>query len=128
MTDREFKRLSRAQLIDIIYQLQVKQEELTEENLKLKEELADKRIRLRQAGNIAEAALSIHNVMESAQAAAAQYLEEIRQMKAETAELCRTTLEKAKAEAAAIINQAQKNHTTYDPEIEAILKEYKQNQ
>ena len=128
MTDREFKRLSRAQLIDIIYQLQVKQEELTEENLKLKEELADKRIRLRQAGNIAEAALSIHNVMETAQAAAAQYLEEIRLMKAETAETCRATLEKAKAEAAAIINHAQKNHTTYDSAIEAILKEYKQNQ
>ena len=32
MTDKEFKRLSRSQLIDIIYLLQLKQEELTAEN------------------------------------------------------------------------------------------------
>ena len=32
MTNKEFKRLSRAQLIDIIYEFQLKQEELTAEN------------------------------------------------------------------------------------------------
>ena len=31
MTDKEFKRLSRPQLIEIIYQLQLKLEELTQE-------------------------------------------------------------------------------------------------
>ena len=127
MTDKEFKRLSRSQLIDIIYQLQLKQEELTEENQKLKEELADKRIRLHQAGNIAEASLAIHNVMQAAQDAASQYLEEIRAIKAETTETCRVTLEKAKREAAAIVAQAKKQHTTYDSAVEAILKEYQQN-
>ena len=126
MTDKEFKRLSRSQLIDIIYQLQVNLEELTQENQKLKEELADKRIRLRQAGNIAEASLAIHNVMQAAQDAASQYLEEIRAIKAETEESCRVTLEKAKQEAAAIVNQAKKHHTTYDSAVEAILKEYQQ--
>ena len=35
MTDKEFKRLSRSQLIEIIYQLQIKQEELTADNEKL---------------------------------------------------------------------------------------------
>ena len=44
MTDREFKRLSRSQLIDIIYQLQLKQEEMNAENQRLSGELADKRI------------------------------------------------------------------------------------
>lgn len=127
MTDKEFKRLSRSQLIDIIYQLQVNLEELTQENQKLKAELADKRIRLRQAGNIAEASLAIHNVMQAAQDAASQYLEEIRSIKAETEESCRVTLEKAKQEAAAIVNQAKKHHTTYDSAVEAILQEYQQN-
>ena len=32
MTDKEFKRLSRSQLIEIIYQFQIKEEELTKEN------------------------------------------------------------------------------------------------
>ena len=83
MTDKEFKRLSRAQLIEIIYQLQLKEEELTAENTKLREELNDKRIMLSEAGNIAQAALKINKVMEAAQNAADQYLEEIRRMHAE---------------------------------------------
>ena len=128
MTDKEFKRLNRSQLIDIIYQLQVKQEELTEENKKLKEELADKRIRLRQAGNIAEASLAIHNVMQVAQDAAEQYLEEIRAMRTETEEKCRLELETARKEAAAIVERANRQHTAYDSAIEAILKEYTQEQ
>ena len=77
MTDKEFKRLSRPQLIEIIYQLQLKQEELTAENERLSKELADKRLRLEDAGNIAEAALKIHNVMEAAQDAASHYVEEL---------------------------------------------------
>jgi cell division septum initiation protein DivIVA len=126
MTDKEFKRLSRSQLIDIIYQLQLKQKELEEENRKLKAEVGDKRIRLREAGNIAEAALAMHNVMQSAQDAADQYLEEIRAMKQETAEACNRILEKAKQEAAAIVARANQKHTVYDSAVDAILKEYQQ--
>ena len=126
MTDKEFKRLSRSQLIDIIYQLQVKQKELEDENRKLKAEVGDKRIRLREAGNIAEAALAMHNVMQSAQDAANQYLEEIRAMKKETAENCNRILEKAKQEAAAIVARANQKHTVYDSAVDAILKEYQQ--
>ena len=125
MTDREFKRLSRSQLIDIIYQLQLEQNKLTEENQKLKAELADKRIRLRQAGNIAEASLSIHNVMQAAQDAAAQYLEEIRILKAETEKECRAALADARKKADAIANQTGAPLTTYDSAVEAILNEYK---
>ena len=126
MTDKEFKRLSRSQLIDIIYQLQLKQNELEEENRKLKAEVGDKRIRLREAGNIAEAALAMHNVMQSAQDAADQYLEEIRAMKQDTAEACNRILEKAKQEAAAIVARANQKHTVYDSAVDAILKEYQQ--
>ena len=55
MTDKEFKRLSRAQLIDIIYQFQLQIDKLTEQNQELEQELEDKRIRLSNAGNIADA-------------------------------------------------------------------------
>ena len=122
MTDREFKRLSRSQLIDIIYQLQIKQKELEDENLKLKEELEDKRIRMRQAGNIAEASLAIHNVMQAAQDAASQYLEEIRIMHTETEEKCQRLLEKAQKDADDIIAQTSKHRPSSDDELEAIMK------
>lgn len=128
MTDKEFKRLSRAQLIDIIYQLQLKQNELEAENQKLKEEVVDRRIRIHQAGNIAEASLAIHGVMQAAQDAAELYLEEIRVMRAETEEQCRQMLEEARKEAAAIVEKVNKKHVVYDTAVEAILKEYQQEQ
>ncbi len=135
MTDKEFKRLSRSQLIDIIYQFQLKQEELAAENEKLKRALADKRILVNNSGNIAEAALEIHNVMQSAQSAAEHYLEEIQHrvdseyqkiMKDARAEAA-ALLEKAKSEAAAIVSQAKKD-VGYDPVVESILEEFKSGQ
>lgn len=124
MTDKEFKRLSRPQLIDIIYQLQLKQEELIAENEKLSKALADKRLRMSKAGNIAEAALEVHNIMQSAQDAAALYLEEIRIMRDETEETCKRLLENAQKEADTIIAMAQKNQPAFDPAVEAIMKEF----
>ena len=126
MTDREFKRLSRSQLIDIIYQLQLKQEELTAENEKLTKALADKRLRVSKAGNIAEAALEIHNVMQAAQDAAAHYLEEIRIMRSETEEKCRLLLEKAQKDADDILAQAKRSNPSYNSELEEIMKEFGQ--
>ena len=58
--------------------------ELSRENEKLKNELdmankklQSRRIRIEEAGNIAEASLRLSNVFESAQAAATQYLENL---------------------------------------------------
>ena len=127
MTDKEFKRLSRSQLIDIIYQLQIKQKELEDENLKLKEELANKRNRMHRAGNIAEASLAIHNVMQAAQDAASQYLEEIRIMRVETEEKCQRLLEKAQKDADDLVAQTKKHRTSSDDALEAIMKEFGKN-
>jgi cell division septum initiation protein DivIVA len=127
MTDKEFKRLNRSQLIDIIYQLQLKQEELTAENEKLSKALDDKRLRVSKAGNIAEAALEIHNVMQAAQDAAEHYLEEIRRMREATEKNCQLLLEKARKEADDILAQA-KNGDPSDPsQLEEIVKEFGQN-
>ena len=126
MTDKEFKRLSRAQLIEIIYQFQLKQDELSAENERLSKELADKRLRVSEAGSIAEAALEIHNVMKSAQDAADVYLEEIRILRDETKEKCQQILENAQKEADNLIALARKGQTPYDSTLEAIVKEFGQ--
>ena len=124
MTDKEFKRLSRAQLIDIIYQFQLKQDELVAENERLTKELADKRLHITNAGNIAEAAMGIHGVMQSAQEAAQLYLEEIRIMREETEEKCLRLLEKARQEADAIVIQAKTGRPAYESALETILEEF----
>ena len=119
MTDKEVKRLNRSQLIEIIYQLQTREEELTNKNRRLEEELRSKRIRIEEAGDIAEAALALNDVFQSAQSAAAQYLSEI-QIVRETAEKerqqiilaaqeeARQIIQKAKDEASLIIDDTQR--------------------
>ena len=127
MTDKEFKRLSRAQLIEIIYQLQLQIDKLNEEKQALENELEDKRLRLQSAGNIAEAALEINNCFRSAQNAAEQYLNEIKAIREETDTERQRILKEAKAEAEAIIASAKNTQGDYDSAIDAILKEYKQS-
>ena len=131
MTDKEFKRLSRSQLIEIIYQLQIKQEELAAENEKLAKALEDKRIRVNKAGNIAEAALELHHVMRSAQDAAEHYVEEIRvradseyhRTLKQAKEKAAAMIENARCEAAEIVAQAKKENPDYDPGVAAIVEE-----
>lgn len=127
MTDKEFKRLSRAQLIDIIYQFQLQIDTLTERNQILEQELADKRLRLRDAGNIAEAALEINDCFRSAQNAAEQYLQEIKAIREETETERQSILAQAQVEAEAILADARKTLDDCDSAVEAILQEYRQN-
>lgn len=84
MTDKEFRRLRRDELIEIIFQLQENEDKLKEENRRLRLRLKDHRIRIQKAGSIAEAALDLNGVFEAAQKAADAYLEEIRLMDEET--------------------------------------------
>ena len=149
MTDKEFKKLSRAQLIDIIYQLQLQIEQLKEQKQELEGELADKRLRLSNAGSIAEAALEINDCFRSAQKAAEQYLNEMQAIREETEAqrqrilseaqaqrqkvLAQTQEERSKiiaeaeAEAQIIIAGSRKIRADCDCAIEAILKEYQQS-
>lgn len=127
MTDKEFKRLSRAQLIEIIYQLQLQIDKLNEEKQALENELEDKRLRLQSAGNIAEAALEINDCFRSAQNAAEQYLNEIKAIREETEAERQRILKEAQAEAETIIASAKKTHGDYDSVIEEIMKEFGQN-
>ena len=127
MTDKEFKRLSRAQLIDIIYQLQLQIDKLNEEKEEIKSELADKRLRLSNVGNIAEAALEINNCFRDAQNAAEQYLNEIKAIREETEEERRNILAQAQIEATAIIMGEKNKQDNSDSAIVEFLKEYGQS-
>lgn len=65
MTDKEFKRLKRADLIEIIYRLQENEETYRERISELETQLGEKRTKLEKAGSIAEAAISLSNVFEA---------------------------------------------------------------
>lgn len=86
MTDNELKHLNRAELIDIIYELQKENDEKDAQMQKMQAALDEKTLRVAKAGSIAEAAISVNGVFEAAQAAAEQYLTSVRAAEASNAE------------------------------------------
>ena len=72
MTDQELRRLSRADLIDIIYTLQQQKEQAEQQLAQAQAQLQDRQLRLANAGSIAEAALSLNGVFVRTSAAETQ--------------------------------------------------------
>ena len=106
MISKELKRLSRRELVDIIYQLKKNEEKMQEEIAGLEEALQEKRIRISVAGSIAEAATDITHLFATAQRTADLYLREIASMKEETERECAKTLENARKQAEMILAEA----------------------
>lgn len=125
MVSKELKKLSRRELVDIIYQLKKNEQELQEELASLQEALQDRRIHLSTAGSIAEAAISITNVFSSAQTAADLYLQEIACMKQETETECAKMIRDAKKQAAEIIAESEKQRAILDEVYQRELEKLK---
>lgn len=76
MTDKELRKLRRDDLLQILINQQKQIDELTDALAKAQASLEQRRIAISQSGSLAEAALRLNGVFESAQAAADQYLSE----------------------------------------------------
>ena len=112
MINKELKRLSRRELVDIIYQLKKNEQEMQEEIESLKNELEDKRIRISTAGSIADAAVSMTNVFSTAQMTADLYLREISCMKEDTEKECAKKIEEAEKKVREILADGEKQFNT----------------
>ena len=108
MISKEIKKLSRRELVDIIYPLKKNEEQLREKVTELEEALQDKRIKLSVAGSIAEAAVDITNVFHTAQRTADLYLQEIACMKADTERECAQMLEDARKQVEQMLADGEK--------------------
>lgn len=86
MTDKELRRLSRAELLELLLEANRENERLRSQLKKAKELLAAKSIEIKKAGSIAEAALALNGVFRAAQQAADQYLENVRRLAEEQKE------------------------------------------
>lgn len=78
MTDKELRRLKRSELLEILYEQEKEIAELRKKLNRATRKLEDRRILIEESGSIAEAALRLNEVFKAAQAAADQYLENIR--------------------------------------------------
>lgn len=120
---------SRAELLELLLAQTKESEQLARELEKAQEMLTDRQLQVKKAGDIAQAALAINGVMEAAQAAAQQYLDNIIRMEQETRLRCEKMLRDAR-QAAEQIQRESKNTTKPSSadqhlfsEIYALLKE-----
>lgn len=78
MTDKELKRLNRAELLEMLIEQIKENEDLRSQLEEANEKLSRRRIAVESSDSIAEAALKLNGVFEAAERAAEQYLENIR--------------------------------------------------
>ena len=78
MTEKELHKLKRGELLEMMLAQSREIDALRARVRDLEEKLADREIRIRESGSIAEAALKLTGIFEAAQAAADQYLENVK--------------------------------------------------
>lgn len=121
MTEKELKKLNRAELLELLL-VQTREAERLQERLeKAEAELASRHLRVLEAGNLAQAVLAVNGVMEAAQAAAQQYLENIARMEEETKLRCENMLAQARVEAEQIRTGVQKHSASEEVLLEEIF-------
>ncbi|WP_037298333.1 hypothetical protein [Ruminococcus flavefaciens] len=106
MTDKEFRKLKRGDLIAIIYEYQKKQEELVKEISELREQLESKNLKINKAGSIAEAVVGLDLLFETAQKTADDYIEQVRLANEEAEKKAAEIIKQAEDEAAEIVLKA----------------------
>ena len=79
MTDKELKKLSRTDLVEMLLEVTRENEQLRWELTETREKLESKTIAIENAGSLAEAALQLNGVFEAAQSACAQYAQNLQQ-------------------------------------------------
>ena len=78
MTEKEFRKLSRLELLAILTEQSRRIEELSQKLEEAEKKLQSRKLQIEKAGSIAEASLQLNRLFEAAQAAADQYLENVR--------------------------------------------------
>lgn len=85
MTERELKHLSRSELLELLVVQMEENEKLKKHIVKMQTQLNDRRLIMERAGSIAEAAMQLSGIFDTAQKAADHYLENIKRLEAEAA-------------------------------------------
>ena len=118
MTERELKKLSRADLLEMLID-QSKELQKTQRRLcKAEAELDERRIVIDEAGSIAEAALRLNGVFEAAQASCKQYMENIQFLSSRQEKICKQREEESMRKCTAMLEKTQKRCAALEAETE----------
>ena len=138
MTPKELKRLSRSDLLEMLLDLSRENERLRAGNEHLSAQLTDRKLAIENCGSLAEAALQLNGIFQAADAACAQYTENIlarsaeleercqrmeqetiarcKKMEEETKQACDLLLAQAQAQAQSCLEEAMKQRDSQDQE------------
>ena len=107
MTDNELRKLSRGELLKMLIAQAEENKSLRERLEKAEAQLADRQIKIEQAGSLAEASLALNGVFQAADDAARQYLENIEMLSRQQDEICRGIQEEAERKATLLLKEAE---------------------
>lgn len=120
LTDKELQKLRRGDLLEILLELSKENDSLVwkleEKNLEIKglrTKLADRKIELQKAGTIAEASFKLNGVLEAAESAAQQYLDNLQRLHEKEEYLCNVKEQEVEARCTALIEKTQKQCEEY---------------
>lgn len=112
MTEKELKKLNRYQLLELFILQTQEIDSLKEELRQTREQLEAQQIRVSQAGSIAEAALQLNDIFETAQSTADLYLQRVKQRDDQIDEIeaaARQKLQDAQSQADQILASAKRH-------------------
>ncbi len=118
MTDKELRKLSRKELLEMLV-LQTRKNEQQQTQIEaLEQKLQERQVKMENAGSMAEAILQLNGVFDTAQAAFEQYTENIRRMEKDAEKIildakrqANEIIKQANVEASVIIAQARNTAT-----------------
>ena len=116
MTEKELKRLSRADLLEMLIDQSTELQSTQRKLRKVEAELNNRQIAIDEAGSIAEAALQLNGVFEAAQNACTQYMENIRTLSDRQEEVCRRREEESLQRVSSLIAETEKRCAAMEAE------------
>ncbi len=118
MTDKDLKKLSRAELLEMLIAATEENEGLKDTIRSLQARLDDRRIMIDESGSIAEASLKLNGIFEAAQRAADDYIENVRRGSRKQAELLEKAEELAREKVTEMISEADERCRKMEMETE----------
>ncbi len=123
MINKDLRKLNRKQLLELLLKQTERADNLELLLAEAEKKLEEKIIAQSEAGSIAEAALKLNGIFEAADAAAAQYLENVRLL-SENSEIPQSKTEaESKALAEKMILEAEQKCAMLEAKAEKMLKE-----
>ena len=123
MTDKELKRLSRGELLEMLIQQSKELERLRKQLDAAESALQNREIAITNAGSIAEAALQLNGVFTAAQDACQQYMENICHLSQNQERICAQRDAESQAEAKRIVEEARQESEALEHETRMMCAE-----